>query len=580
MTEDIVGIDLGTTNSEIAIYQGGRPVVLADQQGRMILPSVVGVTEAGELLIGEEARNQLLLYPERTVRSIKRRMGRDETVRMAGDEYSPQEISAIILRRLKEIAAQRLGRPVSKAVITVPAYFSDTQRQATREAGEIAGLEVVRIINEPTAAALVYEAGARQGKRILVYDLGGGTFDVSVVRIEDEVVEVISSHGNNHLGGDDFDQKIVTHVIEHLKIKHGVDIADRPATMARILRAAEAAKRHLSDHPFARIEEEFITETEGRPVHLSLELSREDYEGMIMPFIEETLEAIHAALKGADLTASQVEEIVLVGGATRTPLVRRRLAEVFGLIPHGEVDADLCVAMGAAIQGAAVAGAEVSAVLVDVTPYTFGTSAVGEMDGEPYPYCFVPIIAKNTAIPVRKSDVFFTIIDQQSQVDIRIYQGESRDALENIKIGEFRVDGLSKAAAGNPVILDLALDRDGILHVAAREKVSGLEARIRIDQAVPRYGKADMQDAQARIGALFGAAEEAVSQSANADPADTALAALLAKAAAKLDEAGEEDRNEMVDLIEAIRDAAANNDMAALDQARRQLTDLLFYLET
>jgi molecular chaperone DnaK (HSP70) len=271
---------------------------------------------------------------------------------------------------------------------------------------------------------------------------------------------------------------------------------------------------------------------------------------------------------------------VLVGGATRTPLVRRRLAEVFGLIPHGEVDADLCVAMGAAIQGAAVAGAEVSAVLVDVTPYTFGTSAVGEMDGEPYPYCFVPIIAKNTAIPVRKSDVFFTIIDQQSQVDIKIYQGESRDALENIKIGEFRVDGLSKAAAGNPVILDLALDRDGILHVAAREKVSGLEARIRIDQAVPRYGKADMRDAQARIGALFGAAEEAVSQSANADPADTALAALLAKAAAKLDEAGEEDRNEMVDLIEAIRDAAANNDMAALDQARRQLTDLLFYLET
>ena len=415
MIEEIVGIDLGTTNSEIALYDGGRPVVLADSEGRMILPSVVGVTEAGELLVGEQARNQLLLYPERTVRSIKRRMGRDETVRMAGRDYTPQEISAIILRRLKEIAEQRLGRQVTKAVITVPAYFSDTQRQATREAGEIAGLDVVRIINEPTAAALVYEAGVNQGKRILVYDLGGGTFDVSVVRIEAGVVEVISSHGNNHLGGDDFDQKIVAHIVEHLKIKQGVDVSDRPTAMARILRAAEVAKRYLSDHPYARIEEEFIADAEGRPVHLSLELSRDEYEDMITPFIEETLDAVHAALKGADLMASQVEEILLVGGATRTPLVRRRLAEVFGLIPRGEVDADLCVAMGAAIQGAAIAGAEVSAVLVDVTPYTFGTSALSELDGDVYPYCFVPIIAKNTAIPVRKSEVFFTLHDAQRE---------------------------------------------------------------------------------------------------------------------------------------------------------------------
>jgi molecular chaperone DnaK (HSP70) len=580
MTEDIVGIDLGTTNSEIALYEGGRPVVLADAQGRLILPSVVGVTEAGELLVGEEARNQLLLYPERTVRSIKRRMGRDETVRMAGRDYTPQEISAIILRRLKEIAGQRLGRPVAKAVITVPAYFSDTQRQATREAGEIAGLEVVRIINEPTAAALVYEAGVSQGKRILVYDLGGGTFDVSVVRIEQGVVEVISSHGNNHLGGDDFDQKIVAHIVEHLKIKHGVDVTDRPAAMARILRAAEAAKRYLSDHPYARIDEEFIAEADGRPVHLALELSRDEYETMITPFIEETLEAIHAALKGAGLTASQVEEILLVGGATRTPLVRRRLAEVFGLTPRGEVDADLCVAMGAAIQGAAIAGAEVSAVLVDVTPYTFGTSALSEMDGEPYPYCFVPIIAKNTAIPVRKSEVFFTVVDAQAQVDVEIYQGESRDALENIKLGEFRIEGLSKAPAGNPVILDLALDRDGILHVAAREKATGLEARISIDQAVPRYGRAALADAQVRIGALFGAAGEAAAPAAAAAPADAALAALVARAEARLDAAGEEDRNELVDLIEAIRDATANEDAAALDLTRQQLTDLLFYLET
>ena len=386
MKDDIVGIDLGTTNSEIALYRDGRPEVLADEAGRTIVPSVVGISEAGELLVGEEARNQLLLYPDRTVRSIKRRMGQSETVRMAGHDYTPQEISAIILKRLKEIAERKLGRPVRKAVITVPAYFSDTQRQATREAGEIAGLEVVRIINEPTAAALVYEAGQHQGKRIMVYDLGGGTFDVSVVRIEEGVVEVISSHGNSHLGGDDFDQKIVAHILEHLKIRQGADVAGLPRAMARILRAAEAAKKQLSDHPYARIEEEYLTETDGKPVHLSLELTRDEYEQMIAPFVEETLQSIHSALQSADLTASQVEEILLVGGATRTPMIRRRLLEVFGREPRGEVDADLCVALGAAIQGAAIGGTEVSAVLVDVTPYTFGTSALGELDGELYPY--------------------------------------------------------------------------------------------------------------------------------------------------------------------------------------------------
>jgi molecular chaperone DnaK len=579
MTEEIVGIDLGTTNSEIALYRNGRPEILADEQGRKILPSVVGLTEAGELLVGEEARNQWLLYPDRTVRSIKRRMGQAATVHMAGREYTPQEISAIILKRLKEIAEARLGHALRKAVITVPAYFSDTQRQATREAGEIAGLEVVRIINEPTAAALVYEAGQHEGKRILVYDLGGGTFDVSVVRIEEGVVEVISSHGNNHLGGDDFDQKIVAHILEHLKIREAVDVSAEPRAMARILRAAEAAKRHLSDHPFARIEEEYLTEVEGKPVHLSMELARSEYEAMIAPYIEETLQAIHTALRSADLTASQVEKILLVGGATRTPMIRRRLVEVFGHEPRGEVDADLCVALGAAIEGAAIAGAEVSAVLVDVTPYTFGTSALGEFEGEIYPYSYVPIIPRNTPIPVRKSEVFFTVADDQTQVDVRIYQGENADALQNIKIGEFRVEGLSKAPAGNEVVLDLALDRDGILHVAAREKKTGLERRISIDQAVTRYEAAELQQAKERIGSLFGetGAETALEGDAGVD---AVIAALLEKARAKLDVVGDEDRRELIDLMEAVRDTQAADDAAALDQARGQLADLLFYLET
>jgi len=579
MTDEILGIDLGTTNSEIAIYRDGRPEVLRDDQGRIILPSVVGLTETGELLVGEEARNQLLLYPERTVRSIKRRMGSDAKVRLGEREYTPQEISAIILSRLKEIAQARLGRPIRKAVITVPAYFSDTQRQATREAGEIAGLEVARIINEPTAAALVYEAAQHQGKRILVYDLGGGTFDVSVVRIEQGVVEVISSHGNNHLGGDDFDHKIVEHVLEHLKLKHGVDVADRPQAMARILRSAEDAKKQLSDHPYARIAEEYLAEHSGQPINLDLELSREEYEDMIAPFIEETLGAIHIALESAGLTSSQVDEILLVGGATWTPLIRRRLVEAFGTQPRGEVDPDLCVAMGAAIQGAAMTGTEVSAVLVDVTPYSFGTSALGELNGELYPYHYVPIIPKNTPIPARMSEVFFTVLDEQTDVDVRIYQGENNDALENIKIGEFRVSGLSREPAGNPVILDLALDRNGILQVSAREKKTGLERRITIDNATSRYDREQLEEARQRIGALFGDQEQAASVGSGA-ATDSAVDALLARASAKLDETGEEDRTEIIDLIEAIRDARSSGDSAALEDVRSQLQDLLFYLET
>ena len=583
MSEMIVGIDLGTTNSEIAVYRDGRPEVQADSAGRLILPSVVGLAQDGSLLVGEAARNQYILHPERTVRSIKRLMGSDRKVSLGGRDYKPQDVSAMILRRLKEIAEERLGAPVRKAVITVPAFFSDAQRQATREAGEIAGLEVARIVNEPTAAALVYEAAQQQGKRVLVYDLGGGTFDVSVVRIEDGVVEVIASHGNNHLGGDDFDHKIVEHVLDHLKIEHRADVSEDPQAMARIHRAAESAKKHLSDHPFARIEEEYLAEVDGRPVHLALELARTDYEEMIAPFIEETLSAIHIALESAALTASQIEEILLVGGATRTPLIRNRLLEVFGRPARGEVDPDLCVAMGAAIQGAAIAGEKVSAVLVDVTPYTFGTSALGELGGSLYPYCFVPIIPKNTPIPVRKSEAFATVTDNQKVVEVRIFQGENENALENIQIGEFRVDDLADAPAGNIIILDLALDRDGILHVSAKEKATGLEQRITIDKAMSRYDEDEIEEARQHIDQLFGEATSETAPAADAEgsaAADPKIVALLAKARAKLDSAIAEDRAEIVDLIEAIEDSRASGDAAGLADAVSRLDDLLFYLET
>ncbi|MCP3380626.1 Hsp70 family protein [Bradyrhizobium sp. CCGUVB4N] len=583
MSETIVGIDLGTTNSEIAVYRDGRPEVQADGSGRLILPSVVGLDQDGSLLVGEAARNQYILYPERTVRSIKRLMGSDRKVSLGDRNYAPQDVSAMILRRLKEIAEERLGAPVRKAVITVPAFFSDAQRQATREAGEIAGFEVARIVNEPTAAALVYEAAQQQGKRVLVYDLGGGTFDVSVVRIEEGVVEVIASHGNNHLGGDDFDHKIVEHVLDHLRIEHKADVSDDPQAMARIHRASENAKKHLSDHPFARIEEEYLAEVSGKPVHLALELARADYEEMIAPFIEETLSAIHIALESAALTASQIEEVLLVGGATRTPLIRDRLFEVFGRQARGEVDPDLCVAMGAAIQGASMAGEKVPAVLVDVTPYTFGTGALGELGGTLYPYCFIPIIPKNTPIPVRKSEAFATIIDDQKVVEVRIYQGENEDALENIQIGEFRVEDLADVPAGNTIILDLALDRDGILHISAKEKATGLERRITIDNAMSRYDKAEIKEARQHIDRLFGGSTDETATAADVEgtaPVDPKLEALLAKARARLDGAVAEDRTEIVDLIETIEDSRVSGDDARLADTVLRLDDLLFYLET
>lgn len=359
MSEIIVGIDLGTTNSEIAVVQDGKVIVIEDA-GNKILPSFVGLSDNNKILVGEPAKNQYALYPERTIKSVKRHMGEEIELELAEQTYTSQEISAIILKRLKAIAESYLNEPVNKAVITVPAYFSDAQRQATREAGEIAGLEVVRMINEPTAAALSYETNYKTHKHILVYDLGGGTFDVSVVSFEEDVVEVLASHGNNKLGGDDFDEKIIDYIVDHIKDKFELDISQSRKAMARINRAAEAAKRALSNQPFVMIEEEYLEQKNGTPIHLSLELSRDDYEEMIAEYIDETLEAVHIALNGANLLATDIDEILLVGGSTRTPLVSERLEAEFKQQPRLEVDPDLCVATGAAIQAATIAGHKIA----------------------------------------------------------------------------------------------------------------------------------------------------------------------------------------------------------------------------
>jgi len=584
MTEKIIGIDLGTTNSEVAVVENGRVTVIDASPGNPILPSFVGLGDDGSILVGEPAKNQYVLYPERTIRSIKRRMGSADRVQMGDDSYTPQEISAIILRRLKAIAEAHLGETIAKAVITVPAYFSDAQRQATREAGEIAGLEVVRIINEPTAAALSYEANHQGHKRVLVYDLGGGTFDVSVVGIEDNVVEVLASHGNNHLGGDDFDAQIVEHIVEHLQ-GQGADPNSSRRAMARITRAAEIAKIALSDQPYTRIEEEYLLEKAGAPVNLSLELSRHEYEDMIAGYIDETLEAVHVALKGANLTVSDIDEVLLVGGATRTPVITQRLEEDLGLVVRAEVNPDLCVATGAAIQAAMLAGETVSAVLVDVTPYTFGTSALSEVNGMPYPFVYVPLIHKNTPIPVTKSEVFYTMHDHQKAVNVHVYQGEDPDALNNIEIGEFTVENLSRAPAGNPIILQFALDLNGIMQVSAREKNTGLEKSIRIDNVLSRFREGELETARARVNALFAGEEMAAQPTGTAGGATehqlTAQArALVEKAERLLDSAAEDDREEMINLIETIKDALSGGNLAVLSGPMAELSDILFYLES
>jgi molecular chaperone DnaK len=585
MTDIIVGIDLGTTNSEIAIVENGKTIVIEDS-GSKILPSFVGMSETDEVLVGLPAKNQYVLYPERTVKSIKREMGEEVKVEMAGQAYTPQEISAIILKRLKGIAEAYVKQPIHKAVITVPAYFSDAQRQATREAGEIAGLEVVRMINEPTAAALSYEADQKTHKRILVYDLGGGTFDVSVVSIEDDVVEVVASHGNNKLGGDDFDQKIVEYFVEHIKENYDFDIQDSRKAMARLNRAAETAKRALSDKPFVLIEEEYLEEHEGAPIHLSLEFARDEYEELIEEYIDETLEAVHIALNGANLTASDIDEILLVGGSTRTPLVSERLKTELRLQPRLDVDPDLCVATGAAIQAAMIAGTEVSAaaVLVDITPYTYGTSALGELNGELYPYMYVPIIHKNSSLPLNKTEVFYTVMDQQEKVDVRIFQGEESDALNNIQIGEFMVEGLSSVPQGNPILLKLELDLNGILHVSAIEKNTGMEKSIVIDNAISRFEEGEMEVAKDRIQALFGEEGEASFEGVNSETANhhaiVQARALIEKAERMLDEASPEDKEDMVNSIETINDAMTKNDISGLKEAVDQLSDILYFLES
>ncbi|MHB1034980.1 MAG: Hsp70 family protein [Pirellulales bacterium] len=593
--ETILGIDLGTTNSEVAVIRNGQVEVLYED-GEAILPSVVGLDAEGRLLVGAAARNQWVLAPERTVRSIKRRMGTADAVKLGDQQYTPQEISAFILRKLKERAEKQLGHPVAKAVITVPAFFNETQREATREAGELAGLEVVRIINEPTAASLTYDPHPEKMERLLVYDLGGGTFDVSIVQIEKGVVEVLSSHGDTHLGGDDFDQLLLDFVCEDFRRQHGVDLRQSLSARSRVLRAVEEAKKRLSSEPVARIDEEFIAEKEGTPLHLCKELNRGEYEDLIEPLLAKTLKCVDQSLSDAKLNANQIDKVVLVGGVSRTPLVHRLLAEQLGQPIHAEVDPDLCVAMGAAVQGGLIAGIDVGPVLVDITPHTLGIQVLGEIAGRMSPYRFASLIERNTPLPSRRSEVFSTVLDGQDGAHITVFQGEDEDVRQNDPVGEFLLDGLADVDAGNEILVQFDLDLDGILKVSATERATGRQKQLTIDNAVTRFRARNRQEALARVAAKFlGESATAPATTAPAPGAQPASPSwdvpaelaglvdrcqqLIAKGEQLAGQSNPEDAAEMRQLVERLRGAIATRSQTGMETAVAQLEDLVFYLQ-
>ena len=610
--EVIVGIDLGTTNSEVAAFVDGQVRVLGSDN-KIMLPSVVGISPAGELLVGEAARNQLVLYPERTVRSIKRMMGSDATVWLGDRSFTPPEISALILRELAGSASRQLNRPVAKAVITVPAYFSDAQRQATREAAKLAGLDAVRILNEPTAASLAYGEGSRH--TAMVYDLGGGTFDVSVVALEGDITEVLASHGNNRLGGDDFNDLLAEHLLSEFQSKHGIDLrSGHPVARARVWWAAEEAKRRLSFEPEVQIREEALATVDGKPLHLEIEITREQYEDMIRPLLDQTLDHMSKALSDAGKSPADLDAILLVGGSTRTPLVGRLIEERTGLTPREEIHPDLCVALGAAVMASRLAGHQVERVLVDVTPYSFGVSFLGDRGGVSYPHCYMPIIKRNSPLPVTRTERFFTSHPYQEEIDVRVYEGEDEDALRNILVGDYRVTGLTPMRDFNEVLCRMSLDLDGILSVTSIEKRSGLSKHITIARALEAKSEAEIAESRKRLETLYATREDYelldgyddLSEDGGADeinaevegvfdatsvptegsaPEEECSAAesegrqLIERSRSMLDRIHEEDREEAIDLNRAIEEAIERHDGTALTQAVHDLREMLFFIE-
>jgi len=469
----VVGIDLGTTNSCIAVLEGDVATIIPNSEGSRTTPSVVAFTKEGERLVGQLAKRQAIVNGDRTVMSIKRDMGTDRRVEIDGKKYSPQELSSMILQKMKRDAEDYLGEPVTKAVITVPAYFTDAQRQATKDAGAIAGLEVLRIINEPTAACLAYGENKQGEHKILVFDLGGGTFDVSILDVGEGVFEVLATAGDNRLGGDDWDMRIVNWMIEEFRKKEGIDLKNDRMAGQRLREAAEKAKVELSSMPETTISLPFITANASGPRHLDMTLSRARFEEMTADLLERTVKPARQALQDSGLSAGEIDKILLVGGSTRMPMVQKKIKELLGKDPTKGINPDECVAAGAAIQGAILSGDHKDIVLVDVTPLSLGLETLGGV--------FTKVIDRNTAIPVSKSQVFTTAANGQTQVEIVVLQGERAMAADNVKLGTFILDGIPSAPRGIPQIeVAFNIDVNGILNVSAKDKGTGKAQNISI----------------------------------------------------------------------------------------------------
>ena len=471
----IIGIDLGTTNSCVAVMEGGKPVVIPNAEGMRTTPSVVAFTKTGERLVGEPAKRQAVTNAERTISSIKRHMGTDYKVSIDGKDYTPQEISAMILQKLKADAESYLGEKVTEAVITVPAYFNDAQRQATKDAGKIAGLKVERIINEPTAAALAYGLEDESEQKVMVYDLGGGTFDVSIIDIGDGVIEVLSTNGDTHLGGDDYDDRITKWLVDEFKAAEGVDLSQDKMALQRLKEAAEKAKKELSSATTTDINLPFITATAEGPKHLDMKLSRAKFEEITSDLTERTAVPVQNSMKDAGLSNSDLGKVLLVGGSTRMPVVQEKVKQLTGKEPSKNLNPDECVALGAAVQGGKMSGEEGASdvLLLDVTPLTLSIETLGGVA--------TPLIKRNTTIPTRASQVFSTAADNQTAVDIHVVQGEREFARDNKTLGQFRLDGILPAQRGVPQIeVTFDIDANGIVNVSAKDKGTGKEQHITI----------------------------------------------------------------------------------------------------